>query len=511
LEIKFKRKLPIVIIGLLGGCIILILTSRYGIGVSPDSIYYISTARHIADGTGFVGYDGYYFVLQPLLYPLLLAAIEKILFVDPLISAGYLNAILLGLILYLSGLFLLKSLKSLPLTIIGTVAVLVSFALIQNFMIALSEPLFILFVLLYLYYFDIYRIRRTVSSLLLFSAAAALACLIRYVGVIIILTGAISIFLWGIKSFKEMFRHLTIFLLITILPVGLWTLRNYFLSGTFAGQRADSSYTLYENIIFLFNTILKWYLPLQLNGQQLFFLVLILSAGVFTGIVLIYRWKKEQPRLQQIGPVLIFTLFYLGIIVISSTTIAFDKIANRLLSPVFVPSIFIMFFILDNILKWLSKRFRQRLISILFLIGIIAWMTYPVMLTIYNIHYYIEQSGWEFGSKAWKDNSIIRYLNNHPQLESGYSFYSNVPEAIYILTNKETKWSPSKTLYNSHQLLNTNQDIKNVWQDKNQARLVWFNNMGRNFLFTIVELQKSANIVKVVQTKDGKIYTITRK
>ncbi len=510
-EIKFIRKIFPAVIALVGVSLIIILTNQYGAGVSPDSVYYISVARHIADGTGFIGYDGYYFVLQPPLYPLLLAAIEKIFFIDPLISAGYLNAILLGLIVYLSGLFLLKSLRSLVLAITGTVALLASFVFFQNFLIALSEPLFILFVLLYLYYFDIYTVKGNISSLLLFSIAAALACLTRYVGVILILTGAISIFVWGRKSFKEMFRHLTIFLLITILPAGLWILRNYFLSGTFVGQRADSSYTLLENLIFLFNTILKWYLPFQINGQQLFFIVLIISAGILAGIVLIHRWKKEKLRLQQIGPVLIFTFFYLGIIVISSTTTAYDKIANRLLSPVFVPSIFIIFFILDDILKWLSNRFHQRFISIVFLIGIIAWMAYPAVQTIYNIEYYIKQSGWEYNSKSWKDNSVIRYLNNHPQLKSGYSFYSNVPEAVYILTNKETEWSPAKTLYNSNQLLNTNQAAKNMWQGKNKAYLIWFNNIDRDFLFTIAELQKNTDLVKVVQLKDGEIYTITKK
>jgi len=65
----------------MGTCTIILLTSRFGVGVLPDSVYYISVARHIADGTG---YDGYYFVLQPPLYPLLLAAIEKIFFIDPL-------------------------------------------------------------------------------------------------------------------------------------------------------------------------------------------------------------------------------------------------------------------------------------------------------------------------------------------------------------------------------------------------------------------------------------------
>jgi len=507
---KLLVKALIAILALIGAIAVILLTNRYGAGITSDSVYYISVARHLTDGSGFIGYDGFNFVLQPPLYPLLLAAIKLIFTLDPLMSAGYLNAILLGLIVNISGLFLLKYLKSALLTVIGTAFILISFVFIQNFLIALSEPLFILFVLLYLYYFDIYRIKGAITPLILFSIAASLACLTRYVGVIIILAGAVSIFIWKRKSLKEKLLHLIIFLFITILPTGLWILRNYFLSGTFVGQRAESSYTLSENLLFLFNTVLKWYLPLQINMLQLFILILIAAAGIFAGIALIKKWNIERISLNHIGQSLLFIFFYSAIIVISSTTTAYDKIANRLLSPVFIPSIFIVFILLDNILEWLSKQFRQRYILIVFLIAIVVWMEYPAAKTFYNIEYYVQQSGWEFSSKAWKNNSVIKYLNNHKNLEYEYTLCSNVPEAVYILTNKETKWSPPKTLYNSPELINTIPGQKSRWQGKNKACLIWFNNINRNFLFSIDELQKSEKLVKVVQLKDGEIYTIAK-
>jgi hypothetical protein len=362
-----------------------------------------------------------------------------------------------------------------------------------------------------LYYLDIYRKNGTITYLLLFSAAAALACLTRYVGVIIILTGIISIIVWGERTFKEMYKHLIVFVSITILPIGLWVLRNYFLSGTFAGQRAESSYTLSENIIFIFNTVLKWYLPIEVNTQQLFVLILIFLIGIITVYFFIKKRGKELLRITPIGPILIFAILYSAIIVISSTTTAFDKIGDRLLSPLFVPSIFIIFFFLDNILEWLTKHFNNKFIPILFICGIIFWLKYPVTRTIYNIQYNFEHSGWEYGSKAWKNNTVIDYLNNHRQFESEYSFYSNAPEAVYILTNIEARWSPPKTLYNSPQLVNANAGLKSVWKDKDKSCLVWFNNIDRKFLFTVEELQKSSNMVMVAQLKDGEIYTVQKK
>lgn len=86
-----------------------------------------------------------------------------------------------------------------------------------------------------------------------------------------------------------------------------------------------------------------------------------------------------------------------------------------------------------------------------------------------------------------------------------------MPEAIYILANKESKRSTAKTLYNSPKLINIKSELKKIWQNKNKACLVSFNIMGRNFLFNIDELKQRANLVKVVQLKDGEIYIITNK
>jgi len=473
-------------------------------------VFYISVARHISDGAGFVGYDGDFFVLEPPLYPVILAGIKKMLFIDPLLSAGYLNAILSGLVIYFSGLLLSMNLKSFQLIILGTISVLASFVFIQIFLNALSEPLFIFFVLLYLYYFNIYRVRGAVSSLLLFSTATALACLTRYVGVILILTGSISILVWGTNTLKSKFSHILIFMIMAILPTGLWIFRNYFLTGTLVGQRAGSSYTLFENIIFLFDTVLRWYLPVQLNGTQLFFIIII-SAVIFTGIVFVNSWKKGDRKLNQIAPVIIFVLFYSGIIVVSSTTTAYDRIGDRLMSPVFVPLLIIVFLFLDIILNKLSKYFHHWPVSDLFIIGIILWLEYPVLETIREGNDYVQKSGWGYGGKAWKDNSVINYLIKHKNLKTGNSFYSNAPEAVYILANKGTNWSPFKTFYNSPQPVNLELSLNSISKLENKDYLIWFNNIDRNCLYTIEELRKRTNMSKVVQLKDGEIYTIAGK
>lgn len=506
---RLKYKTPLVILGLIGAGVISYLVSLHGAGTSPDSVYYISVARHIADGTGFVGYDGYYLVLQPPLYPIILAAIKMVLLTDPLLSSGYVNSILFGLIIYFSGLFFLKHLNSYALALLGTISVLISFVFIQLSLMALSEPLFIFLVLLYFYYFEKYQTGGKASSLIFLSIVTALACLTRYIGVIIILTGTINIFLQKNKLYKEKIRHVIIFMFITCTPLGVWIIRNIFLSGTFTGQRADSSYTLSENIKFLFNTILQWYLPLQITRQQLIYAFPVIAISI--GVVLIKRREKTWMILKEIYPVLIFILLYSVMIVISSTTTAYDYIANRLLSPIYIPVFFISFFICDKILKWSSKYFNQALITIFFLSGIIFWIIYPLGKTVYIINDYIKSAGFGYISNNWNGNETIKYLIDHRELGKNYTMYSNVPEAIYILTNTGARWSPEKTLYNSPQHINAGSNLKEIWKTGDKICLVWFNKMNRRFLYSINELQKDTSMIKVAQFKDGAIYTMGNK
>ena len=510
-ENKIIYKISIVLLGIIGAALIFFLTNRFGIGLSPDSVYYISVARHIADGSGFTGYDGYSYLLQPPLYPLLLAAIKIIFSADPLISVVYINSFLMGLIIYFSGMYLLKHLKSFPLTLAGTAVILTSFVFIQNFLIALSEPFFILCIILYLRYFDVYTEKGSIKPLILFSIAAALACLTRYVGVIIILSGSISILIRSSKSLKERIRHLVIFDIITIIPIGIWVLRNLIVSGTFAGQRAGSSYTFSKNISLLSNTVLNWFFQIEINGLQLLILIILIAAGILTATALIYLKKKEELKLFQTSPIILFIILYMVIIVVSSTTTAYDKIADRLLSPIFIPLIIMTFILLEFIQKWMSKYSNRSLISGLFLLGIIMWMKYPLMNSFYNIKDYVGQSGWEYSSKEWKDNPVISYLNKEKDLESGYLFYSNVPEAVYILANKAAKWSPARTYYNSPQLVKSDSRHRIMKDSKDKVCLIWFNNSNRSFLFTINELRETINMVKIAQLPNGEIYTLWKK
>lgn len=490
-------------LGIIGTGFILILTVRHGPGITPDTVSYISAARSLADGHGFLTYNGEYLVFQPPLYSIILALIKITFSIDPLVSAAYLNALLFGLIVFISGLFLLKHLKSFILVIMGTVSVLISSAIVQSSLMTLSESLFIFLLLLFIRYVETYQDEPTVYSLLLISVTAALACLTRYTGIVIILTGLMSIIYWGKITLKEKLHHSFIFLCVACIPIGIWCIRNIILSGTLVGQRARSSYTFVDNLKFYYNTILPWYFPVDLISPYLIFAILIILAWMFLELDLMKTSGKDGIKL--IGPSIIFIVFYSAIIVISSTTTAYDYISNRLLCPINVPIIYILFILFDKIHQWLAKYIPRKLVTALFIIGILLMLKYPYRNTKYFIDDFIDQSGYEYSSSQWRNSETIKYIIHQQQLSSDFTLYSNAPEAIYILTNIYSRFSPGKTFYNSPQLY-VNQKQRDLWKNDKKVCLIWFDKINRNFLFTVDELRKGKQMTQIVNLNDGKIY-----
>ena len=135
-------------LSLLGIFLVLIATSKYGIGLTPDSISYISAARNLVHQNQLVKYDGSQFLHWPPLYPLMLALFE-LAGVHAFIGARFLNALLFGGIVYLFGILFIRSSRTAgKISILcAPLSVLLSIPLLQLAINAWSEPLFIFLII----------------------------------------------------------------------------------------------------------------------------------------------------------------------------------------------------------------------------------------------------------------------------------------------------------------------------------------------------------------------------
>jgi hypothetical protein len=185
----------------LGSCAVfgggvLLHSSPWGLGLSPDSVVYIGAARSLMAGRGF-SLPAESALFSPIThYPPLyssLLAVTGILGTNPLAGAVWLNVAVFSINIYFSGFLLFAALGSWQLALLGSLFTLTAFPLVQAHTMAWSEAMFIMLellsILLLLQYLE--KPRRRI--LLLASAVAGLSVLCRYAGFALVASGLIGI------------------------------------------------------------------------------------------------------------------------------------------------------------------------------------------------------------------------------------------------------------------------------------------------------------------------------
>src|SRR4051794_23396474 len=86
-----------------GFCIIILLTRHSGIGISPDSVIYMSVADNLHNHHALKDFDQLPLIDFPPLYPLFLQGVMTITGMKPLLFGPGLNAFLFALIIYTCG------------------------------------------------------------------------------------------------------------------------------------------------------------------------------------------------------------------------------------------------------------------------------------------------------------------------------------------------------------------------------------------------------------------------
>ena len=173
-----------------GVALVLARELKFGVALHLDSVLYISVARSLLAGEGFMQVFWGPMAVWPPLYPLLLAAASLFIF-DPHAVAGLVNAVIFGLTVLLVGHWLRQRLESGWLALWACLATMLSFPLVREASWAMTEPLFILTATLSLMHLDKFLREGRDASLLWAAAFAALTCLTRYIGVALVAASAL--------------------------------------------------------------------------------------------------------------------------------------------------------------------------------------------------------------------------------------------------------------------------------------------------------------------------------
>jgi len=423
------------------GAVALLLVARQGVYASPDSTFYVGTARNLLDGRGLTAPPGTPELSHfPPLFPLALAAIGWVTGLDPLDAAGVLNPLLLGVTALLVALVVRRRSGSVPLGAAAAVAVVVALDVGSYYVSALSEPLFIVLVLA-----AMVSLAAAVDggSRWAWAAAVALpaaACLTRYVGVALVAAEVVVlIVLVGRKALGRAFA----FAALALAPLVVW------LAVAGRGNRpvvfhlADADYWVGAA-----RSVSRWVLPAFTPSPLPGLVTAALVAGL--GWVVLHRRPRSPEEAESAGSgrrpdalgVLppAFAVTYLTMLVADRVFLdATGRLDLRFLAVLHVVAVV-------GLLPWLHRTLggRTRRLAVaggLALVGVhgvqaVSWVAAGLTDTD------IGRRG--LTAQAWRDSAVLAAV---AALPPDVAVYSNGPEAIFFLTGRSTSSLPVHTDY----------------------------------------------------------------
>jgi len=482
--------------------LVISMTSRFGIGISPDSACYISIAENVIAGNGYAIYDLEPAVAWPPLYPTVLA-LAGLFDIDYSLWARILNVLLAGGIVLVISLWLLNNFGLSLLSLIGVLGTLLSSTLLSVAKFAWTEPMFNLLVVFFL--FIAIRSAKTPErkDILLLSILAALATMTRYIGVTLI--GFYLLWLWisGLPP-KTKLKYSLIFGGLSIAPLIIWLIRNYSITSTLTGYRASSSVPVFKNILYMLDTFSFWLFTTNSYVELRIAVFCLLLALFFIFLVRVgsssMLLENAKEKLQLFG---LFALIYVLYLIIVSSIVAFDRIDYRLLSPVYVPILLFVIVAIDSLN--ISKRWLKQAAAIFS----VVWIVFLSVGLFKEVKAAISEGAGGYSTISWQNSELAGYLRENPP--DGIT-YSNIPDGIYALTGLPATMSPRKYPRHSPESKIDDLDLLNTKLDEYESvYLAWFTKKSRRFLYEPDELSSNFELILIVEKIDGAFYRIRNK
>ena len=493
----------LIILSLLGFLLVMVSTSRYGVGLSPDSVNYIGTARNLLAGNGYLTFDDTPYTHWAPLLPTMLAGLGLI-GIEPQTGARLINAAAFALVIFCCGRLFARHVKSRALATMGAVSILLANPLFGHCALALTEPTFVLLSML-LFTALIKFIQAPALRPLLFAAALAALCFLdRYIGIAMILCGAVAIALVAKRvSLPRRFGYGCLFGLVAVVPGSLWMLHNYMVVNAISAGWPESTVTFSGNLTFMLDTLSSWFLPENIPLWIRLPVIGVVLAALAALSIALPSPRSATPasdRRTSVAVAAIFAAVYTAILVAISMTIKIEELDNRMMLPVYVFLFFILIVLADRALDHLRAwRPNARWATTVLLAFCVLWLMYPLARVSRGVWRRVNLGAGGYNTVVWRDSPVMLDLRSSPPPGT---IYSNRPDAIYILNNMDAYWGPSKRI-GAEPFLQSMDDGPNNY-------MVWFDR-GRNSTYHPDELTDSFASELVARFSDGAIYRFERR
>jgi len=422
-----------------------------GIGISPDSVIYLSAADSINAGTGFKAIAFHYspavpsgepLISFPPTYPLLLSLTDFVS-ADRLNGVRWLHTFLFAATVLLIAIFVYLGTE-------GSVSIMVcaiflfesSPPVLDTYTMAWSEPPFVLFVLLAMILLLLYLKNPHYLLLAGSSVAVSLALTTRYLGITVLPPMILALLLLLPKPWNRRIRDCVFLLGIGTLPLGVWLIRNLLVANS-ATHRSMAFHPLGRSDIGnLIHSFQLFWLPVTVNVYVETGLLFLVGGGLFWGVFQVLRDCRPQKRILSMtaGAVILSAgtiVTYLAFLVAYNSLVdpAVDS-GSRVLAPVYILAIILMSIVVYRLGLGDRKQLRW---------GFLALSI--VLISINGVRAFSfarerRANGTGFTSRGWVASKSIEYVRTLPEPKT---IYSNGIDAIHFLATKQALRIPAKT------------------------------------------------------------------
>ena len=398
---------------------ILYATSKWHIGVSPDSMHYLDAARGIASGHGvaILSEHGKWepMLHWPPLYPALLALPMR-LGADRLQAARWINALIFAGILLLSGLIVWRQTRSRWASLIAAAIVALGPPILHVHVNAWSEPLFILLTLAALAASAEYLHRPGFLTLTCGGLLAGAAMLTRYAGVALPPALCAGIVLFSSPSLRRRLRDAALLGLIAFLPYAVWAM----IHGRF-DRTAVPHFLSASQAIAAASTLRAWFFPgIFTDTFSMFIAVLLLGLLTAAPLALLGRADAARPA-RGVMLIWLFALIYPVTILVSVSYFDADiPMDYRIFSPLFIAVILLAACAAGRQKSWPAA------------VGLLAAFTllslYFVLATV-QLHKWHRHGAGGYTAQIWQESQTLDQLKGM-SLAGNTAIYSNRADVI---------------------------------------------------------------------------------
>ncbi|HZE83693.1 MAG TPA: hypothetical protein VE035_05250 [Puia sp.] len=503
MKLTIRSLLPLrnydsVIAAIAGFLIIYAFTRHGGIGVSPDSITYISVAANIHDHGSVTDFSKEAMMDFPAGYPVFLSIVMFLTGKDVMYSGAILNASMFAAVIWLCGWLMEQfSFRSKWYKWVLLSCLVLSPCLLEVYSMIWSETLFILLFLVFVACTRRYFLYHSTKAVLLMGLIAGLACVTRYAGITFIGAGGLLLICDPALELKTRIWHMLLFGLASTVLLALNLYRNQLVTGTLTGFREKGVTSFGANLHDMGVVFCNWLPFLQNHYSIAGALAMVLILAFVNAFVVRLVRRERFFSYENISAA--YFIVYAVFILLSATVSRFQTLDSRLLSPLFIPWIWGC---TSWIPVWTAGWPSVKRIGVILVTAVAAIVFQAGQLSNdYEAWDGIRSAGIPgYTEDGWRNSETIRFVrDNKAALHARSTLYSNATDGIWFFTGDHADMIPHKDFP---------ADVREFLAE-DHFWVIWFDDAINPDLLSLDYIGRYKKLSEVRRFSDGSAYFYT--